>query len=157
MLLPTSQPTDAAETQGIPTVNGLRGALAAHASAALSGIGRPLEESGLRVQVYRNLHKGLWSVRGKGRVIAHRPLIILKDCVMRVQESERQRVIREGQRNVHAWVTGVPCWETDGNDLVEIGYNPYFAPTFTSRPGYEAVTSARFVVFSQEGKAYAAV
>jgi len=157
MLPSTSLPAEASEIQGIPSASGLRGALAAHASAALSGFGRPLEESSLRVQVYRNLHKGLWSVRSKGRVITHRPLIILKDCEMRVQESERQRVIREGQRNVHAWVVGVPCWETDGNDLVEIGYNPYFAPTFTSRPGYLAVTSARFVVFSQEGKAYAIV
>lgn len=138
-------------------VSGIIGGVAVRETKALSPIGRPLEESGLKVQVYRNLHKGLWSVRNKGRVITHRPVIVLRNCSMRVQESERQRVIREGQRNVHAWIVGEPCWDLPDDALVEIGYNPYFASTFTSRPDFNPVTEARFVVFSQEGRAYAIV
>jgi len=155
MVPPTSCPPEAPEPEGAPYVSAIIGGIAVRETKAPATSGRPLEESGLKVQVYRNLHKGLWSVRSKGRVITHRPLIILRNCTMRVQESERQRVIREGQRNVHAWIVGEPCWDTVGDDLVEIGYNPYFAPTFTSRPDFRPVTEARFVVFSQEGKAYA--
>jgi len=155
MVPPTSCPPEVPESDGATYVSGILGGMAVRETKAQPATGRPLEESGLKVQVYRNLHKGLWSVRSKGRVITHRPLIILRNCTMRVQESERQRVIREGQRNVHAWIVGEPCWGTDGEDMVEIGYNPFYAPTFTSRPSFEPVTTARYVIFSQEGKAYA--
>jgi hypothetical protein len=41
----------------------------------------------MRVQVYKNLHTGNWSVRHKGKVIAHLDEVILRDCVFHVGES----------------------------------------------------------------------
>jgi hypothetical protein len=39
--------------------------------------------------------------------------------------------------------------------LVEIGYNPFLAPTFTLRPGFEPIHAARRVVLAETGRAYA--
>jgi hypothetical protein len=107
------------------------------------------------VQVYRNLTRGLWSLRRAGRVIGHRHAVTLQACVMRVRESERQRAIRTGHRNVHAWIEGHPCEDVVDEDTVEIGYNPFKAPTFTIRPGFEPVVTARLVILSRDGRAYA--
>lgn len=65
----------------------------------------------MRVFVYKNLHKDCWSIRAldgehKGRVVAHADRVILKDVQFRVSEAGRQRVIREGRKNVHAGVVG---------------------------------------------------
>lgn len=75
---------------------------------------------------------------------------------MRVREGGRQRAIREGQRNVHAWIEGEPCDGVDA-ELVEIGYNPFVAGVFTVRPGFVPVYAARLVVLGADGRAWAAV
>jgi hypothetical protein len=107
------------------------------------------------IHVYRNLAKGCWSIRSGGRVVAHLHRVTLRSCVMRVREGGRQRVLREGHRNVHAWIEGT--WIEDAVDegLVEIGYNPFLAPTFTLRPGFEPIHAARLVVLAETGRAYA--
>jgi len=119
------------------------------------GTGTALVDAGLKVHVYRNLTKGLWSIRHSGRVIAHSPKVVLMACTMRVREGGRQRAIRDGQRNVHAWIEGMSCSLEVSDSLTEIGYNPFRGPTFTSRPGFLPVYEARFVVLSDDGKAYA--
>ncbi len=65
----------------------------------------------MRVEVYWNLHKRLFSVRAlegkdKGRVIDHVYGITLKDAKFVVQPAGRERVRREGKKNVHAFVRG---------------------------------------------------
>lgn len=63
----------------------------------------------LRVEVYRNLNRksGVWySVRQKGHVVGHTKWIYLKNCYFVVHESGRQRVLKTGKRNVHAYVLG---------------------------------------------------
>ena len=111
----------------------------------------------MTLQVYRNLTKGCWSLRSGGHVIAHRRRVTLRACMMRVREGGRQRVLHQGQRNVHAWVEGDLVREMIDEVLVEIGYNPFFATTFTIRPGFEPVFEARFVTFSHDGRLYAIV
>ena len=106
------------------------------------------------VHVYRNLTKGLWSIRSGGRVVAHRHRVTLESCIMRVREGGRQRVLREGHRNVHAWIEGVPTEDVLDEGLVEISYNPFLAPTFTVRPDFEPIHTARLVVLTETGKAY---
>lgn len=104
----------------------------------------------MRVFVYFNLHKRLWSLRAmegpdKGRVIAHRELVSLEDCTFKVSEAGRQRVIREQRKNVHAGVVGTLI-PNDTNVYEEtwrrVSYNPYKGPTFvalgTLEPVYEA-------------------
>ena len=62
------------------------------------------------VQVYKNLHKGCWSVRQAGKVVAHLDYICLHDCNFHVGKAGRDRVRKDGVKNVHAYITGfVPC------------------------------------------------
>lgn len=98
-----------------------------------------------RVFVYFNLHKKLWSVKSLtgdgtyGRVIAHRRTLTLTDATPKVSEKGRQRVLREGRKNVHAGVVG--NWYPDGPEvelptpnrrqyLGDAYYNPYVVDKF---------------------------
>lgn len=97
--------------------------------------GRVLE-SNVPVEVYRNLHNGMLSVRQRGLVVAHVHTIDLIDVTFKVNESGRQRVIRDKKKNVHAFVCGIPLsvnWPTGLNvqrAWQRISYNPYMAGTF---------------------------
>jgi len=66
---------------------------------------------GQRVKVYRNLHRGGYSVvaldgPSKGLVVGHAEHITLGDVEFVVSEAGRQRVIREKKKNVHAYAVG---------------------------------------------------
>jgi hypothetical protein len=107
----------------------------------------------MRVFVYFNLHKLLWSVRAlegpdKGRVIEHAREIFLTDCQFKVSEAGRQRVLRERQKNVHAGVVGrmgspVPPDATLG---ARVTYNPYKHATFVHADSFEPVHLAAAVL-----------
>lgn len=60
------------------------------------------------VDVYRNLSQGCWSVkdRSDGRVIGRADAVIVTDATFVVQPAGRAKVLREGQKNVHAFVRG---------------------------------------------------
>ncbi|MEF8794321.1 hypothetical protein [Thiohalorhabdus sp.] len=65
----------------------------------------------MRSFVYWNIHKKKWSVKAlegdwKGKVIAHAPTIRLDNVRFCVQEGGRDRVLKDGQKNVHAGVVG---------------------------------------------------
>ena len=62
----------------------------------------------MRVEVYFNLHKKLWSVRdlSTGLVVGHVDEIAIKDPSFAVQPAGRRKVLREGRKNVHAFVRG---------------------------------------------------
>lgn len=87
----------------------------------------------MNVQVYWNLHKNVWSVRHKGKVISHQGIICLSDVTFRVQPAGRDRVRREGKKNVHAFACGnyEPAGSYRDNKLGRnITYNPYKYDTF---------------------------
>lgn len=97
----------------------------------------------MKVFVYFNLHKKLWSVKAlqgpmKGRVIKHTNEIKLVDCEFKVSEAGRQRVIREQRKNVHAGVVGtmfeheIPC-------SLPVSYNPYRFDKFFNKNTLEPV------------------
>lgn len=101
-----------------------------------------------RVQVYFNLHKKRLSIRDKatGKVIKHLPTIALTNCKFVVQPAGRERVRREGKKNVHAWVEGDLCSPSMGTPLdraivaleraKRVGtatYNPYVYETFVDK------------------------
>jgi hypothetical protein len=117
----------------------------------------------MRVFVYRNLTRKCWSVKAldgpkKGRVIAHPVEIVLADATFKVSEAGRQRVLRQRQRNVHAGIVGTLCDAPDSlTPAEEVCYNPYRAPTFTSRDGTPLVASVPYVYFSADGRAYLTV
>ncbi len=113
----------------------------------------------MRVFVYWNLHRSCWSIKAlqgpqRGRVIGHARDVELASCEFRVSEAGRQRVLREGRKNVHAGIVGTLCiWHEHGGgsaslmhpcegpgaarrwEVEQITYNPYRAPTFVSVDG----------------------
>lgn len=112
----------------------------------------------MKVFVYWNLHRGMWSVKAlegpdKGRVIHRLPEVLLYEAEGKVSEAGRQRVLRERKKNVHAGIVGrlrsadrsITFHIEDIGD--RITYNPYKYDSFV-----HAVDGSKF-----EGSAYAAL
>jgi len=122
----------------------------------------------MRVEVYKNLHNGLMSVRHKGRVITHESTVLIKDPEFVVQPAGRERVVREGRKNVHAFVRGdlvgfslanTQMTGFDDDELRKVSYNPYKAAHFydkdTDQPVYnasEALVTTQGVWYRPKGK-----
>ena len=97
----------------------------------------------MKVEVYWNLHKKLYSVRHKGKVIAHVPFLTMKDVKWVVQPAGRRRVLREKKKNVHAFARGTWLYGNEELQLVRdelrlskrmpIVYNPYKHRKFVLR------------------------
>lgn len=92
-----------------------------------------------QVAVHRNKHQNCWSILDKpnGHVLGHAQMLMLKNCEFRVYESGHLRALREGQKNVHAYVVG----EYFG-DLSPI--------TCAKRIAY-SMAEGRFIVISTNG------
>jgi hypothetical protein len=120
------------------------------------------------VKVYRNLKHGrksrpLYSIMHNGRVIARRHRVLLTSCKFVVNEAGRQRVIREGRKNVHAFVVGKWCrskcgcsaFGTDDTDKRQLGlkivYNPYRMKTFEIEGSCHPVKGAWGVLLNENG------
>lgn len=118
----------------------------------------------MRVFVYWNLHRGMWSVKAldgpdKGRVVARVPEVLLSDVEGKVSEAGRQRVLREGRKNVHAGLVGHWCGPSIVKDMARsigdtITYNPRkytsFVHTVDESPfegAYYALLTADRAVF----------
>lgn len=85
----------------------------------------------MKVKVYFNLRKKLFSIQHKGLVIAHKDKVMLKNAQFKVNESGRQRVLKEKRKNVHAFVTGEWCdYLEEVIDSQEVTYNPYKYSSF---------------------------
>ena len=98
----------------------------------------------MRVFVYWNLHKRLWSVKAmqgenKGRVIAHVKGLALKDATFKVSRAGRERVLREQRKNVHAGVVGELLQGKDFFGTTRVTYNPYKYTTFVKADNPEEV------------------
>ena len=97
----------------------------------------------MRVEVYWNIRKKCYSVRHKGKVIAHVPYVVLKDVRWVVQPAGRRRVLRERKKNVHAFARGTWLYGNDELQLTNdelrltrrmpIIYNPYKHHRFVLR------------------------
>ena len=96
------------------------------------------------VKVYRNLHKGCWSVKQNGLVKAHSDEINLYDCSFLVNEKNRLKVIKEKRKNVHAFVRGY-IWDTPLNLIRQASYNPYARNSFYDKKDGSSVSKAHFV------------
>ena len=84
----------------------------------------------MKVKVYWNLNKNCWSVQHKGKVVYHLPKVKLINVSFKVSEAGRQRVIKEGRKNVHAFVVGnLVLDNTPKSSHKSLGspitYNPY--------------------------------
>lgn len=89
-----------------------------------------------KCHVYWNLHKSTWSIRKNGRVFDHASAVLLNNVEFRVQPAGRERVRREGKKNVHAFAVGDMSHYADYDmrtrevSMREITYNPYKYDSF---------------------------
>jgi len=103
----------------------------------------------MRVEVYFNLHKHVFSVRqcSTGRVILHTDKVHIRDPEFVVRKSGRDRVLREGKKNVHAFVRGeisyFPDFDPDYLGYSLVAYNPYKYDTFVDVEGITPVRTAK--------------
>jgi hypothetical protein len=118
----------------------------------------------MRVAVYRNLHKGCWSVRNRstGRVVRHMDSLMVHDCEFRVGKAGRQRVLMERRKNVHAFVHGnlldspnnLESWRI-GKGWIRVTYDPYESDKFVTMNGRKPVERAEAVILLSDGRVYA--
>lgn len=110
--------------------------------------------------IYRNLNRGkTFSIKHRGKVIDRRDMIEVYGVEFRVSSVGRERVLREGRRNVHAFAAcdayisayqgGPPTIDTAG--MVQVRYNPFEAEQFRAN-GID-IFKADYVVFI-DGKCY---
>lgn len=116
----------------------------------------------MRVSAYRNLHKGLWSVKSMqqptyGRVIDRTDSVLLYEPLCNVSQGGRERVLREGRKNVHADVRGLRL-ELELLPMLDgwqpLTYNPYKYTTFVDRTTEQPVWTPKFVWLDPAGKAW---
>lgn len=110
----------------------------------------------MRIEVYWNLHKKLYSVRAlegpnKGRVIDHSNCVSLRDVSFVVQPAGREKVRREKRKTVHAFVRGTRIYESREMPNCKLGatqvtYNPYHNDTFMERGTCNPIYHADVVV-----------
>ena len=103
-----------------------------------------------KVMVYKNLHKDGWSIKQDGLVKGWADSLFLNSCVFKVSKKGRDRVIAEGRKNVHAFVTGYLSRRSDGinlDELIPITYNPYKYSSFVTLEDKVAVYKSDFVSF----------
>jgi hypothetical protein len=114
----------------------------------------------MRVFVYWNLHKGMWSVKAmegahKGKVIARVGELALSNATFKVSRAGRERVLREQCKNVHAGVVGDLTDSRDVHGTVRVTYNPYKYSTFVKADAPdEPIRDAAQVKFYSDRSVY---
>jgi hypothetical protein len=105
--------------------------------------------------IYRNLHTGGFSIKHRGIVVKRDNFFIAENVMFKVNESGRQRVIKEKRKNVHAYTVCdkyIPARNKNSVDkLPIITYNPYKSAKFTC--GNCSIEKAHKVLF-KNGKCY---
>ena len=112
----------------------------------------------IRVRMYWNLHKHIWSVQDckTGRVIDHVTALTLADAKFVVRPAGREKVRREGKKNVHAFAVGTVSLDNGfatRSNARPVTYNPYKNDTFVFADTGESVTDAYVIsVYTWKGK-----
>lgn len=117
----------------------------------------------MRVEVYKNLHNGLMSVREcGGRVLTHEDTVYIGAPRFVVQPAGRAKVLQTRQKNVHAFVRGMLLGFHEGQladfagweDWPQASYNPYKTDTFYDKTTLDPLREARYAVVSTSGVFY---
>jgi len=104
-----------------------------------------------------NLNNGKLSVKGTqkpkyGKLICHSETAIIYEATCRVQQGSYERAVREGVRNVHAFVRGYSELDTDisgyltRKDLIRVRYNPFVCNFFFRVDSNQPVARADIVI-----------
>ena len=114
-----------------------------------------------KVAVYRNLQKNCLSIQSRerenyGLIMGYCKSIFIRRPKFIVREKGRLKVLKEGRKNVHAFIVGecpsLKQWSWQdryvtmgGNPTTKVFYNPYKYSTFVDKDG-NPVHKARAVV-----------
>lgn len=102
----------------------------------------------MRVEIYWNLHKKMYSVRDvkTGRVVAHTYQATVNNPEFVVRQSGNRKVRETGVKNVHAFVRG----ELYSLDVIDdawifdrITYNPFKYTTFVHQDNGQPIRKAK--------------
>ena len=116
---------------------------------------------GEKVDVYKNLHNGLWSIldRKTRCVVGHVRHACMDDAKFIVQPAGRRRVLKENRKNVHAFVRGelkgygdtglLICHHADTQEFIT--YNPYKFDTFYTKNDEKPIHKARWTHLTDKG------
>jgi hypothetical protein len=113
--------------------------------------------SGDKVDVYRNLRTGGFSVRKKNKVVLRCKAVTILNPTFIVSQKGRDRVLKRKQKNVHAVIRGQ--FDRAYDDLIytfdgrEAYYNPYQNETFIDKVTGEPLIEAKFALMI-DGKAF---
>jgi hypothetical protein len=109
------------------------------------------------IHIYRNLNKACWSIRSKGKVIAHVDAIQLLNCTCHVSEKGRQAVLATRCRSVHAYVKGTIAASAlphPADSVATLVYRPFVSGQFFDPITNIPIHSSAQMVFSDTGKVY---
>ena len=125
----------------------------------------------MNVSIYRNLHNGLISIKSasSGLVLGHAKSVDIAWADFVVHEAGRQRVLKDKQKNVHAYVKGL-LLNTSGfkpykgrsigpvygaldtiHKATVVSYNPYKAPHFVIKGTSDKASKASLCTVSCDG------
>ena len=114
----------------------------------------------MKVRVYYNLTKNIWSVQkhvpGQGwRVAGHLPRLALNNVKTVVNDYGQQQTRVEGKKYVHAFLEGEICTSAFSVSPAHkrITYNPQRDNTFVWKHNGEEFTSSRQVVLTDNAYA----
>ena len=104
-----------------------------------------------RVRVYWNLHRDVFSVQQKGRVIGYAKHLRLRDVRFDVQPAGLARARKEHKKNVHAFVTGILAEVSlsplsTGQGFVPVRYDLWEQGAFITVDAEQEVQTAERVV-----------
>jgi hypothetical protein len=106
--------------------------------------------------IYKNLHRNMFSIRHKGRVIEHARNVMVNDAVFKVSEAGRARVLKTKQKNVHAYVVAdnysidiEEVHNLDHSNVKMIRYNPYLHGFFFDKDGNKVESAKKLLVTNQ--------
>ncbi len=117
----------------------------------------------LPVRVFKNLQRGCYTIMQAGRVQASARQIHLAEVEFRVRAAGRERMLREGRKNVHAFAIGLlvdHVHPDDPRELVafagrRVHYDPYRFASFVDSETHAPVSAARLVRFDSGEVRYA--
>lgn len=112
----------------------------------------------VKYYVYRNLHKGGFSVKFRGIVIARPDRFALTNPELRVSDKSQMRARNKKQRNVHAYVVGDRIvWSSELAPFEATGqlyYNPFKYDTFVDADTRKPIESISAVYFEGDRAYY---
>lgn len=132
-----------------------------------------------KTYVYRNLHKKCYSVKKDGKVVRHADWVLLtadnvnnvvdmETCGFTVSQKGRERVLREGRKNVHAYAFGIniECLTTEQyaaqqdnakwlqsitSSMIPVTYNPRLSDSFVRMDDGSRVDKVQQIFLTPQG------